>query len=140
MRSVKQGDLSLPDGPLLLNPTSLVQAFHREVIEKKPEEFKISCLRDIQALYPSDRNPFYSGYGNKINVRQFVTSYYLSHVTDSSTHAILLYECSVSYRDLPHFLFIYLFLYSTASCRMCGLTVLLGFQYHESSPSITEVN
>lgn len=70
LRSVKQGDLSLPDGPLLLNPTSLVQAFHREVIEKKPEEFKISCLRDIQALYPSDRNPFYSGYGNKINVRQ----------------------------------------------------------------------
>ena len=69
LRSVKQGDLSLPDGPLLLNPTSLVQAFHREVIEKKPEEFKISCLRDIQALYPSDRNPFYSGYGNKINVR-----------------------------------------------------------------------
>ncbi|KAG0718150.1 Phosphatidate phosphatase LPIN2 [Chionoecetes opilio] len=67
LRSVKQGDLSLPDGPLLLNPTSLVQAFHREVIEKKPEEFKISCLRDIQALYPSDRNPFYSGYGNKIN-------------------------------------------------------------------------
>ncbi|XP_042891313.1 phosphatidate phosphatase LPIN2-like [Penaeus japonicus] len=67
LRSIKQGDLSLPDGPLLLNPTSLVQAFHREVIEKKPEEFKISCLRDIQALYPPGRNPFYSGYGNKIN-------------------------------------------------------------------------
>ncbi|XP_042215026.1 phosphatidate phosphatase LPIN3-like isoform X2 [Homarus americanus] len=67
LRSIKQGDLSLPDGPLLLNPTSLVQAFHREVIEKKPEEFKKSCLRDIQALYPSDKNPFYSGYGNKIN-------------------------------------------------------------------------
>jgi len=23
-------------------------AFHREVIEKKPEEFKIACLKDIQ--------------------------------------------------------------------------------------------
>ncbi|XP_069165204.1 phosphatidate phosphatase LPIN3 isoform X2 [Procambarus clarkii] len=67
LRSIKQGDLSLPDGPLLLNPTSLIQAFHREVIEKKPEEFKKSCLRDIKALYPVDRNPFYSGYGNKIN-------------------------------------------------------------------------
>ncbi|KAK3863213.1 hypothetical protein Pcinc_030987 [Petrolisthes cinctipes] len=67
LKSIKQGDISLPDGPLLLNPTSLVQAFHREVIEKKPEEFKISCLRDIQALYPPHRNPFYSGYGNKIN-------------------------------------------------------------------------
>ena len=68
MRSIKQGDLSLPDGPLLLNPTSLVNAFHREVIEKKPEEFKISCLSDIQALFPADTNPFYAGYGNKINV------------------------------------------------------------------------
>ncbi|XP_066974000.1 phosphatidate phosphatase LPIN3 isoform X16 [Macrobrachium rosenbergii] len=67
LRSIKQGDLSLPDGPLLLNPTSLVQAFHREVIEKKPEEFKISCLRDIQALFAPERNPFYSGYGNRIN-------------------------------------------------------------------------
>jgi phosphatidate phosphatase PAH1 len=23
-------------------------AFHREVIEKKPEDFKIACLKDIQ--------------------------------------------------------------------------------------------
>lgn len=82
LRSIKQGDLSLPDGPLLLNPTSLVQAFHREVIEKKPEEFKISCLRDIQALYPPGRNPFYSGYGNKINVSFFyVTLYYFKNVS-----------------------------------------------------------
>ncbi|XP_069692071.1 phosphatidate phosphatase LPIN2 isoform X3 [Periplaneta americana] len=67
LRSIKQGDLSLPDGPLLLNPTSLISAFHREVIEKKPEEFKISCLRDIQALFPNNSKPFYAGYGNKIN-------------------------------------------------------------------------
>ena len=31
LRSVKQGDLSLPDGPLLLNPTSLLSALHRLV-------------------------------------------------------------------------------------------------------------
>ncbi|KDR23839.1 phosphatidate phosphatase LPIN2 isoform X2 [Zootermopsis nevadensis] len=67
LRSIKQGDLSLPDGPLLLNPTSLISAFHREVIEKKPEEFKISCLRDIQALFPVNSKPFYAGYGNKVN-------------------------------------------------------------------------
>lgn len=29
LRSVRQDDLSLPDGPLLLNPTSLLSAFHR---------------------------------------------------------------------------------------------------------------
>lgn len=67
LRSIKQGDLSLPDGPLLLNPTSLISAFHREVIERKPEEFKISCLRDIAALFPIDVKPFYAGYGNRVN-------------------------------------------------------------------------
>lgn len=68
LKSIKQEDLSLPEGPVLLNPTSLLNAFHREVIEKKPEEFKISCLKDILALFPSDYKPFYAGYGNKINV------------------------------------------------------------------------
>nr|XP_034185716.1 phosphatidate phosphatase LPIN3 isoform X2 [Osmia lignaria] len=67
LKSIKQGDLSLPEGPLLLNPTSLISAFHREVIEKKPEEFKISCLSDIQALFPEGSKPFYAGYGNRIN-------------------------------------------------------------------------
>lgn len=67
LRNLRQGDLSLPEGPLLLNPTSLILAFHREVIEKKPEEFKISCLKDIQALFPEGSNPFYAGYGNRIN-------------------------------------------------------------------------
>jgi len=65
LRSVKQGELTLPDGPVLLTPTSLLNAFKKEVIEKKPEEFKISCMRDIQNLFPS--NPFYSGFGNRIN-------------------------------------------------------------------------
>ena len=74
LKSIKQGNLSLPDGPLLLNPTSLISAFHREVIEKKPEEFKISCLSDIKALFPEDSEPFYAGYGNRINVTTFLDS------------------------------------------------------------------
>ncbi|XP_074027321.1 phosphatidate phosphatase LPIN [Leptinotarsa decemlineata] len=67
LKSIKQGDLTMPDGPVLLNPTSLITAFHREVIERKPEQFKISCMSDIKALFPSDSNPFYAGYGNRIN-------------------------------------------------------------------------
>ncbi|RZC36849.1 phosphatidate phosphatase LPIN3 [Asbolus verrucosus] len=67
LRSIKQGNLTMPDGPILLNPTSLITAFHREVIEKKPEQFKISCMSDIKALFPPDSNPFYAGYGNRIN-------------------------------------------------------------------------
>lgn len=65
LRSVKQDDICLPDGPLLLSPTSLLSAFHREVIEKKPEEFKIKCLDDVKKLFPS--NPFFAGFGNKSN-------------------------------------------------------------------------
>ncbi|CAG9581261.1 unnamed protein product [Danaus chrysippus] len=67
LRSIRQGEVCLPDGPLLLNPTSLLRAFHREVIEKKPEEFKIQCLADIKALFPAGSNPFYAGYGNRVN-------------------------------------------------------------------------
>ncbi|XP_076260266.1 phosphatidate phosphatase LPIN isoform X2 [Rhynchophorus ferrugineus] len=67
LKSIKQEDMNMPDGPMLLNPTSLITAFHSEVIERKPEAFKISCLSDIKALFPADSEPFYAGYGNKIN-------------------------------------------------------------------------
>jgi len=66
LQSVKQGDVFLPDGPLFLNPDSIIQAFKREVIDRNPEEFKISCLKDIQSLF-GDKNPFFAGYGNRPN-------------------------------------------------------------------------
>jgi len=66
LQSVRQGDLALPDGPLFLNPESLIQCFRTEVIERNPEEFKIACLRDIQTLF-GGKNPFFAGYGNRTN-------------------------------------------------------------------------
>jgi phosphatidate phosphatase LPIN len=45
-----------------------VCCFFREVIAKKPEDFKIECLKNIASLFP-DKNPFYAGFGNRINVR-----------------------------------------------------------------------
>ena len=38
-----------------------------EVIMRKPEVFKMACLRDVQKLFggPS-HNPFYAGFGNRI--------------------------------------------------------------------------
>ncbi|XP_011660379.1 phosphatidate phosphatase LPIN2 isoform X2 [Strongylocentrotus purpuratus] len=67
LNSIQQDKASLPDGPLLLNPSSLFQAFHSEVIIRKPEEFKIKCLKDIESLFPANNKPFYAGYGNRIN-------------------------------------------------------------------------
>lgn len=36
-----------------------------EVIERRPQEFKIQCLKDIRSLFPSSINPYYAGYGNR---------------------------------------------------------------------------
>uniref|UniRef100_A0A3B1JZA7 phosphatidate phosphatase n=1 Tax=Astyanax mexicanus TaxID=7994 RepID=A0A3B1JZA7_ASTMX len=57
----------LPRGPLMLSPSSLFSAFHREVIEKKPEKFKIECLTDIKNLFPPNSQPFYAAFGNRSN-------------------------------------------------------------------------
>ncbi|XP_006138615.1 phosphatidate phosphatase LPIN1 isoform X1 [Pelodiscus sinensis] len=55
----------LPQGPLLLSPSSLFSAFHREVIEKKPEKFKVQCLTDIKHLFYPNTEPFYAAFGNR---------------------------------------------------------------------------
>ena len=56
---------------MFLNPCSLANAFHLEVIEKKPEAFKIGCLQVIQSLFPPEGadnpNPLYAGFGNRSN-------------------------------------------------------------------------
>ncbi|KAM4740749.1 phosphatidate phosphatase LPIN2 isoform 2-T2 [Anableps anableps] len=58
----------LPKGPVLLAPSSLLSALHREVIEKKPEAFKITCLSDIRDLFRPHGQPFYAAFGNRTNV------------------------------------------------------------------------
>ncbi|XP_032404825.1 phosphatidate phosphatase LPIN2 isoform X2 [Xiphophorus hellerii] len=57
----------LPKGPVLLAPSSLFSALHREVIEKKPEVFKVACLSDIRDLFGSHKQPFYAAFGNRTN-------------------------------------------------------------------------
>ena len=78
LESVRQGEVCLPDGPVFLNPDSLIHALKREVgrragayispvtctlgkksisslyhqvIDKNPEEFKIRCLMDIRRCF-----------------------------------------------------------------------------------------
>ncbi|NWV46784.1 LPIN3 phosphatase, partial [Daphoenositta chrysoptera] len=66
LKSVKEQGCGLPMGPMLLSPSSLLSAFHREVIQKKPEVFKVTCLTDIRKLFAT-KCPFYAGFGNKPN-------------------------------------------------------------------------
>ncbi|XP_075819029.1 phosphatidate phosphatase LPIN3 isoform X1 [Microtus pennsylvanicus] len=64
---VSEHGCGLPKGPILLSPSSLFSALHREVIEKKPEVFKVACLSDIQQLFLPQGQPFYAAFGNRPN-------------------------------------------------------------------------
>ncbi|KAF7981688.1 hypothetical protein HWV62_32248 [Athelia sp. TMB] len=67
LKGIKQNDYQLPEGPVIMSPDRLIAALHREVIMRKPEVFKMACLRDIQRLFgEASRNPFYAGFGNRI--------------------------------------------------------------------------
>ncbi|XP_073150837.1 phosphatidate phosphatase PAH1 isoform X2 [Henckelia pumila] len=63
--NLKQDGKSLPNGPVVISPDGLFPSLFREVIRRAPHEFKIACLEDIKALFPSDYNPFYAGFGNR---------------------------------------------------------------------------
>ncbi|KAH6554689.1 hypothetical protein KP509_1Z314800 [Ceratopteris richardii] len=43
-----------------------IYKFPCAVIRRAPHEFKISCLEGIRDLFPTDVNPFYAGFGNRI--------------------------------------------------------------------------
>lgn len=76
--SIIQDGVKLPAGPVILSPDRTMAALRREIILKKPEVFKMACLRDIKSLFFSkqkavlddklddDRTPFYAGFGNRI--------------------------------------------------------------------------
>ncbi|KAJ3129456.1 Nuclear elongation and deformation protein 1 [Nowakowskiella sp. JEL0407] len=65
LKNIQQEQYQLPEGPVIMSPDRLFRALHREVVIKKPEEFKIACLRDIKRLW-GEKNPFYAGFGNRI--------------------------------------------------------------------------
>eukprot|EP00300_Choanocystis_sp_HF-7_P009188 c16306_g1_i1.p1 GENE.c16306_g1_i1~~c16306_g1_i1.p1 ORF type:complete len:833 (+),score=181.09 c16306_g1_i1:22-2499(+) len=65
LQSVQQNTTTLPDGPCLMSPVSLIHAFTSEVILRTPEVFKIACLKTVRQIFPPDWNPFYAGFGNR---------------------------------------------------------------------------
>ncbi|WVQ95326.1 hypothetical protein IAU59_002422 [Kwoniella sp. CBS 9459] len=67
LKSIIQGEYRLPEGPVIMSPDRLMASLHREVIMRKPELFKMACLRDIQRLFGTQaKEAFFAGFGNRI--------------------------------------------------------------------------
>ncbi|KAI6802523.1 LNS2-domain-containing protein [Hortaea werneckii] len=93
---VVQDGFKLPKGPVILSPDRTIAALRREIYLRKPEIFKMACLRDIMALFSGQGgannthesaeaglhthlnpgglgsgkgksgSPFYAGFGNRL--------------------------------------------------------------------------
>ena len=65
LSSLRQGNSTLAQGPVMCAPDPLSKALFREVVTRNPQRFKIRCLQDIRNLFPSGWNPFHAGFGNR---------------------------------------------------------------------------
>jgi phosphatidate phosphatase LPIN len=65
LNGVIQEGWKLPRGPVIMSPDRTIAALRREIYLRKPEVFKMACLRDILGLFPGKTNPFYAGFGNR---------------------------------------------------------------------------
>jgi phosphatidate phosphatase LPIN len=65
LNGVVQDGYKLPKGPVIMSPDRTIAALRREIYLRKPEVFKMACLRDILSLFPGRTNPFYAGFGNR---------------------------------------------------------------------------
>ena len=65
LSGIDQDGWKLPRGPTIMSPDRTIAALRREVYLRKPEVFKMACLRDILNLFPGKTNPFYAGFGNR---------------------------------------------------------------------------
>ena len=66
LHGISQDGHKLPKGPVILSPDRTIAALRRELYIRKPEVFKMACLRDILNLFSPQPNPFYAGFGNRL--------------------------------------------------------------------------
>ena len=50
---------------MIISPHGIIPSLYREMILKRPQEFKMAALQGIRSLFPADWNPFYCGFGNR---------------------------------------------------------------------------
>ncbi|KAK9066727.1 hypothetical protein SSX86_014050 [Deinandra increscens subsp. villosa] len=78
--NLKQDGKALPDGPVVISPDGLFPSLFREgnSLQHLNFQYKFGCratgeltaddgsiIHDIKGCFPSDRNPFYAGFGNR---------------------------------------------------------------------------
>lgn len=63
---INQDGYRMPRGPVITSPDRTMAALRREIYLRKPEVFKMACLRDILGLFLGKENPFYAGFGNRL--------------------------------------------------------------------------
>lgn len=83
--SIDQDGYKMPKGPVIMSPDRTIAALRREVYLRKPEVFKMACLRDILSLFPGRSNPFYAGFGNRLTD---ALSYRTVHIPSSRIFTI----------------------------------------------------
>ena len=66
LKGVSQEGFKLPNGAVIMSPDRTIAALRREVYLRKPEVFKMACLRDILSLFGQKKSPFYAGFGNRL--------------------------------------------------------------------------
>lgn len=66
LNGVVQETYRLPRGPTIMSPDRTIAALRRELYIRKPEVFKMACLRDIKNLFGTSGTPFYAGFGNRL--------------------------------------------------------------------------
>ena len=54
----------MPQGPIICSPNRTFASLIREVVRRKPQEFKIPVLMSIAATFTPE-NPFVGGFGNR---------------------------------------------------------------------------
>lgn len=66
LNGISQEGFKIPKGPVIMSPDRTIAALRREIYLRKPEVFKMACLRDTLTLFGPKRNPFYAGFGNRL--------------------------------------------------------------------------
>ena len=66
LNGISQEGYRLPKGPVIMSPDRTIAALRREIYLRKPEVFKMACLRDIMNLFTNKKTPFYAGFGNRL--------------------------------------------------------------------------